>query len=90
LKDSRRQADLRRHFSPQQKIHGSVSVNESAKGICGYLTSVYRKVRRFFDMCIPNVRLRNNGSNVGLKSLLQILIKQGDGEGEVGDYYEFE
>ena len=36
-------------------------------------------------MCIPGLRLRNNSSNVGLTSLLQILVVQGDGEGEKGD-----
>ena len=30
---------------------------------------------RFFEICIPSVRLRNNGPDVGLTSLLQILIK---------------
>ena len=29
---------------------------------------------RFFDVCIPGMRLRNIGSNVGLTSLLQILV----------------
>ena len=29
----------------------------------------------FFDICIPGKRLRNNGSNVGPPSLLQILIR---------------
>ena len=29
--------------------------------------------------------LRNNGSNVGSTSLLQILVIQGEGEGEKGD-----
>jgi len=36
-------------------------------------------------VCIPSMRLRNNGSNVGPTSLLQILVIQGDGEGEKGD-----
>ena len=40
------------------------------------LAPVYRRERRFFDECIPSVRLRNNGSNVGLTSLLQILIRE--------------
>jgi len=31
------------------------------------------------------MRLRNNGSNVGPTSLSQILVIQGDGEGEKGD-----
>jgi len=45
-------------------------------------------MRRSFDICILNVTLRNNSSNVGPNSLLQILINQGDGEGKAGDYYE--
>ena len=49
------------------------------------LAPIYRRERRFFDICIPDMRLRNNGSNVGLTSLLQILAIQGDGEGEKGD-----
>jgi len=32
------------------------------------LAPVYRRERRFFGICIPNVRLRNNGSNVGPSS----------------------
>ena len=28
----------------------------------------------FFEICMPGMRLRNNGSNVGLTSLLQMLI----------------
>ena len=61
------------------------------------LAPVYRRQRRFFDICIPSVRLRNSGSNVGPTSLLQILIREmgkgrtniitewGDGEGKKGD-----
>ena len=49
------------------------------------LAPVYQRERRFFDVCIPGMRLRNNYSNVGLTSLLQILVVQGDGEGEKGD-----
>jgi len=49
------------------------------------LTPIYRRERRFFDICIPGVRLRNNGSNVGPTSLLQILVIRGEGEGEKGD-----
>ena len=49
------------------------------------LTPIYRRERRLFDICIPSMRLRNNSSNVGLTSLLQILVVQGDGEGEKGD-----
>ena len=40
------------------------------------LAPIYRRERRFFEICMPSVRLRNNGSNVGLTSLLQILIKE--------------
>jgi len=48
-------------------------------------------------MCIPSVRLRNNGSNVSPTSLLQILIREigkgrtdtitdwGNGEGKVSN-----
>ena len=49
------------------------------------LTPIYRRERRFFDIRIPGMRLRNNSSNVGPASLLQILVVQGDGEGEKGD-----
>ena len=52
------------------------------------LAPIYRRERRFFDICIPDVRLRKNSSNVGPTSLLQVLIDQGDGEGEASDYYE--
>jgi len=40
------------------------------------LIPIYRRERRFFHICIPYVRLRNNGSNVGPTSLLQILIRE--------------
>jgi len=46
------------------------------------LAPIYRRERRFFDICIPSMRLRSSGSNVGLTSLLQNLVIQGDGEGE--------
>jgi len=49
------------------------------------LAPIYRRERRFFDICIPDVRLRNNSSNVGLTSLLQIVVFQGDEEGKKGD-----
>jgi len=49
------------------------------------LTPIYRRERRFFDICIPGVKLRNSSSNIGQTSLLQILVIQGDGEGEKGD-----
>ena len=52
------------------------------------LTPIYRRERRFFDICIPDMRLRNKGSSVGPVRLLQILINQGDGEGEARDYCE--
>lgn len=37
-------------------------------------------------VCIPGVRLRNNGSNVGPTSLLQMLIREMK-EGEDEHYY---
>jgi len=40
------------------------------------LATIYRRERRFFEIGIPRVRLRNNGSDVGLTSLLQILIRE--------------
>ena len=49
------------------------------------LPPIYRRKRRFFGICIPGVRLGNNGSNVGPTSLLQILVIQGEGEGKKGD-----
>ena len=48
------------------------------------LAPIYRRERRFFDICIPGVRLRNNGSNVGPTSLLQILTRE-MGKGNGGD-----
>ena len=63
----------------------------------GSLAPIYRRERQFFGICIPGVRLRNNGSNVGPTSLLQILIREmgkgrtdtimdwGDEEGKAGD-----
>ena len=50
------------------------------------LAPIYRRERRFFDICIPDVRLRNNGSNVGPTSLLQMLIREMK-KGEDGRYY---
>jgi len=38
----------------------------------------------FFDIHIPIVRLRNNGSHIGPTSLLQILIRK-IGKGRVDD-----
>jgi len=49
------------------------------------LTTIYRRERKFFDKCIPGVRLRNNNSDVGPTSLLQILVVQGEEEGEKDD-----
>jgi len=48
------------------------------------LAPIYRRERRFFEICMPGVRLRNNGSNVDPTSLLQILYhseRKGKGEG---------
>jgi len=44
--------------------------------LCHCLAPICRRERRFFDICIPGVRLRNNSSNVVLTSLLQILIRE--------------
>jgi len=64
-------------------------------GYC--LTPIYRRERRFFEICMPRMRLRNNDSNVGPTSLLQMLIREmkkgrtdtitdwSDGEGKVSD-----
>jgi len=49
------------------------------------LTPIYRRERRFFEICMPGVRLRNNGSNVGPTSLLQMLIREMK-KGEDGHY----
>ena len=40
----------------------------------------------FFEICIPGARLRNNSSNVGLTSLLQMLIREMK-KGDDGHYY---
>ena len=65
------------------------------KSFC--LAPIYSRERRFFDTSMPNVRLRNNSSNVGPTSLLQILIREmvegrtdtitdwGDGEWKVSN-----
>lgn len=45
------------------------------------LAPIYRRERRFIGICIPDLRFRNNSSNVGLLSLLQILVTKGDGAG---------
>ena len=50
------------------------------------LAPICRRERRFFEICMPGVRLRNNGSNVGPTSLLQMLIRE-MGKGENGHYY---
>jgi len=50
------------------------------------LTPIYRREGRFFEICMPGVRLINNGSNVGPTSLLQMLIKEMK-KGEDGHYY---
>ena len=61
------------------------------------LTLINRRERRFFEIRIPGVTLRNNGPDVGLTSLLQILIREmgkgrtdtitdwGDGEGKASN-----
>ena len=57
------------------------------------LAPVYRRERRFFEICIPGVRLSNNSPGVGPTSLLPILIREmgkgimdwGDGEGKASN-----
>jgi len=41
-----------------------------------YLAPIYRRERRFFDICVPSIRLRSNSPDVGPTSLLQILIRE--------------
>ena len=50
------------------------------------LAPIYRRERRFFEISMPGMRLRNNGSNVGPTSLLQMLIREMK-KGEDGHYY---
>jgi len=51
------------------------------------LAPICRRERRFFEIYIPGVRLRDNGSNVGQTSLLKMLIREMK-KGEDGCYYE--
>ena len=55
-------------------------------GLDKCLAPIYRRERRVFEICMPGVRLRNNGSNVGPTSLLQMLIREME-KGEDGYYY---
>jgi len=71
------------YYLEGQHYHGGHPASTTPLNIC--LVPIYRKERRFFDVCIPGMRLRNTGSNVGPTSLLQILVVQGDWEGEKGD-----
>jgi len=57
--------------------------NHRSDELC--LAPIYRRERRFFEIYMPGVRLRNNGSNVGPTSLLQMLIRE-MGKGEDGHY----
>ena len=50
------------------------------------LAPIYRRERTFFEICIPGVRLRNNGPDVGPTGLLQVLIRETK-KGEDGHYY---
>jgi len=40
------------------------------------LNPIYRRERRFFDICISGVRLRNSGSNAGPTRILEILMRK--------------
>ena len=55
---------------------------ETVIGKC--LSPIYRRERRFVEICISSVRLRNNGPDVGPISLLQILIRK-MGKGRMDD-----
>ena len=46
--------------------------------LCTCLAQINRRERRFFEICIPRMRLRNNGPDVSPTSVLQNL-NQGDG-----------
>ena len=63
----------------------SASLNGTLGSQVACLAPIYRRERRVFEICMPGVRLRNNGSNVGPTSLLQMLIKE-MGKGEDGHY----
>ena len=71
-------------------ITQKTAVNHSQVAITGSkcLAPIYRRERRFFDVCIPGVKLRNKGSNIGPTSLLQMLIREMK-KGEDRHYYGF-
>jgi len=76
------------HLTHRRSVNKNTTLNrlgstEKLRPPC--LAPIYQREMRFFDVCIPGLRLRNSGSNVGPTSLLQILVVQGDGEGEKGD-----
>lgn len=52
------------------------------------LAPIRRRERRFLDICVLNMRLRNNVSNAGRTCLFQILVTKGDGEMKTGDRKE--
>jgi len=55
--------------------------------VCTCLAPIYRREKRSFDVCIPGMRLRNNGADIGPTSLLQMLIREMK-KGEDEHYYE--
>ena len=55
--------------------HINVTNHRITEWLVWCLAPVYCRERRFFDICTFDMRLRNNGSNVGPTSLLQILIR---------------
>ena len=70
------------YYLEGQHSHGGHPADYAIKK---YLAPIYRRERRFFEICMPGVRLRNNGSNVGPTSLLQMLIREMK-KGEDGRY----
>ena len=65
-------------------VHFSSGNSDTVSPPC--LTPIYSRERRFFEICIPRMRLRNNGPDVGPTSLLQMLIREMK-KGEERHYY---
>jgi len=56
----------------------------TGRTIWGCLAPIYRRERRFSEIFIPGVKLRNNSPDVSPTSLLQILIRE-MGKGRTDD-----
>ena len=85
----------------KRRLRGNLIAPFQSKPFCDYmqvlklfcafalqscLAPIYKRETRFFEICKPGVRLRNNGSNVGPTSLLQMLIREMK-KGEDGHCY---